>query len=733
MKKLNQYHSNRGGALLSVVIVMTIVSILGVLIMSVAYTNLNMKVVDKKATDNFYSAEAVMEEIMAGLQEEVSDQYKAAYTSVMERYGEEFKNEADMKEGFASYFVLNLVDRLRAPESQSKYSVAMLKSYLSDGNQAYLKDEDNDNNVLQTLSDGLSLKNVTVRYEKDGYSNKITTDIKILIPDVEFGLISDMPEIAEYAIIAQQGVDVTGYGKISGKAFFGKDLRGIENSYEDAVSILVNETSGLSANDSASSLLVSEGEISIADGSTFETGSITSLWTDMITVNGDNSTVKVIGRTYVKDDTTMNGKNGTLTIGGQYYGYSNNDMNARESSAIIVNGQGTTLNMSDAATLVVAGTSFVSVQGEYSDLVQEDVLMGDSVAVKSNQLAYLVPKECKGIVSNPMTFEQFGALEDGWQDAVLDSYINSLGRTARSYGAVDVCTVFTNRTGGAVYLYFLFDNADTASDYFMAYYTKNEKMKDYLEQYLKVFSIADTTELTRIVTQGNYLVEAESGDGATYHGNTGNIALAGQEMLNYQNNFQSLCKKLVTNTTGNAGIEDTTVYENIINETAIEKLFAGGTASENVTLSGNVARITLPSVEAAGDSIEVIVIDNNDAGDTAYTISEYGTGIVIATGDLILDGTNNMAWNGLVICGGHLSFNKEGLSGQTADNPRILKADADVVTKAMQLSCTIGSEEIFVKNFFVGGENYGSGTSGEGNDGSSDIRNCLVYENWKSE
>ena len=203
MKKWNKYHSNRGGALLSVVIVMTIVAILGILIMSVAYTNLNMKVVDKKSTDNFYSAEAVMEEIMAGLQEEVSDQYKAAYTSVMERYGEEFKNEADMKEGFASYFVLNLVDKLRAPESQSKYSLATLKSYLSDGNQAYLKDEDNDNNVLQTLSDGLSLKNVTVRYEKDGYSNKITTDIKILIPDVEFGLISDMPEVAEYAIIAQ--------------------------------------------------------------------------------------------------------------------------------------------------------------------------------------------------------------------------------------------------------------------------------------------------------------------------------------------------------------------------------------------------------------------------------------------------------------------------------------------------------------------------------------------------
>ena len=87
MRKFNNADSNRGGALLSVIIVMTVVGILGALILSISYTNFRMKQIDKKSKDNFYSAEAVLDEISVGLQKEVSIQYKNAYTTIMENYG----------------------------------------------------------------------------------------------------------------------------------------------------------------------------------------------------------------------------------------------------------------------------------------------------------------------------------------------------------------------------------------------------------------------------------------------------------------------------------------------------------------------------------------------------------------------------------------------------------------------------------------------------------------------
>ena len=60
MRNRIKANSNRGGALLSVIIAMTVVGILGALVLSNSYTNFQMKQIDKKSKDNFHSAESVL-------------------------------------------------------------------------------------------------------------------------------------------------------------------------------------------------------------------------------------------------------------------------------------------------------------------------------------------------------------------------------------------------------------------------------------------------------------------------------------------------------------------------------------------------------------------------------------------------------------------------------------------------------------------------------------------------
>ena len=51
-----------------VVVAMAIVAVLAVTVLWIALMNLQMKVTDEKNTDNFYSAEGVLDQICTGLQ-----------------------------------------------------------------------------------------------------------------------------------------------------------------------------------------------------------------------------------------------------------------------------------------------------------------------------------------------------------------------------------------------------------------------------------------------------------------------------------------------------------------------------------------------------------------------------------------------------------------------------------------------------------------------------------------
>lgn len=792
MRNWKRACSNRGGALLSVIIAMTVVGILGTLVLSISYTNFRMKQVDKKSKDNFYSAEAVLDEICVKLQEEVSRQYKKAYTTVMENYGS-YSSAQEMSDEFKVEFVLNMVDVYKkAADDTEHYDLDDIKAYVNLANypstaeitiyspiigydttgvQAGEQGTPIYGNLLDTLETvetdgvetqkaGLSLRNLVVSYEDGSYVNTITTDIKISVPELEFARISNMPEIADYSMIAEGGMAVEGdaYYSINGKAYAGAD-------------IALAAESSLDLNNADATLLVAKGDITAVSGAKFSTAETTSLWANGVTASaatgqkvGANE-ISLLGRTYIKDDTTISGSGNVLTLGGQYYGYNTDSAKAADSSAVIINGSGTTLNMANLKTLIVAGTSFVATdrvetEGNRDDeLNTADVLMGDSIAVKGNQIAYLVPTECRGIVSNPMSYDQFKNLvdtnPDGWDDEALNTQISSLGRSLASYGGISIQPVYTGRDQ-AVQLYLSFEDADVASKYFMDYYGTDAgaKIQEYLNRYVTAFTFNEDA-MNRLVTQGNYLVpETEvTGMRVTYSGNTGDVATSAQELSNYQSSFEALCAKLVENKSTLSSAElSQTVYQNLIDQSGINEFMAacaGNTSNkwsdnigyEKITVNASTVEVATiwanSSEKGTGTGVRCIIVDNDDAGDDAYTLPANGSGIIIATGDIDVTGLSATAWSGLIISNGKLTMSSGG-----SNDVKTLRADANAVAQAMQYVSCVGettveaasTNQIFsVMNFFIGGGEFSVGEASDAQGAKVDVRDCISFENWQSE
>lgn len=119
--------------------------------------------------------------------------------------------------------------------------------------------------------------------------------------------------------------------------------------------------------------VVCKGEISVGLNSTFTSGGSVNLWARGLNAASVKN-VTLSGTTYFADDLTIAGKNNNVKISGNYYGYgsyesaTSDDCVAKDqyiqsglsgaalSSAIVVNGKNTTLDLSDTQKLMIART-----------------------------------------------------------------------------------------------------------------------------------------------------------------------------------------------------------------------------------------------------------------------------------------------------------------------------------------------------------------------------------------
>lgn len=108
---------------------------------------------------------------------------------------------------------------------------------------------------------------------------------------------------------------------------------------------------------------------------------------------------------YVQDDLQLDGNNSSAQIsGGSYIGYSNNTANntnnaQHTSSAIIINGDNSKVNLKELDKMYVNGLAYI-------DYINRSTpyRTGESLSVKGNQDIYMVPDSCMGATfSNPVS------------------------------------------------------------------------------------------------------------------------------------------------------------------------------------------------------------------------------------------------------------------------------------------------------------------------------------------
>lgn len=650
-------------------------------------------------------------------------------------------------------------------------------------------------------SEYIKLKDLKVTYvDRSGYVSIISTDIKLVLPTVSFAQSSEIPRLEKFSMIADETLAMGntaagGLIDIKGNAYAGRMLIGrvdikdehqnqnqTDGKYPDIASTSfipgtnVKFESALGADVDNMSLVISRENIEVNDG---------NLLTDNVEFWGDNvhllsSGVNFDGVTNLKDDLILEGNNSEARLNGEYNGFSmitndnsgtpgapgggtggaegegteDDSSNPSLSSAIIINGRNSKLDLSGLESMTIAGRSYVQTKTKAGDDSLPDtqknksnVMMAESVAVKSNQLIYLVPQEALGCViendgaigdtafgANPLTLEQYDeivnnpdkyCLLDGNRQIAalgyrpLSNYINQetvAGQVEKMY----VPEVIFKQTpnGTLVYCYLRFADEEKANQYFIDYYGVNaEQIDKYTRLYAKEIKMADPSAMLYLNLAGNMLVYNEGQTtpatviSAPDDGNTSYYIRQRQAKTVFSTKtsaFSALSAKLVTDISKLSIVEQGRhAFENIINTTKMDEMLAAS-VSNTVTIDVGTSG-TLKAIFTKSD----------------YTVngSTPQPSMIVSQGNVDVEAD----FKGLIIAAGNITV-KSGGAGITLE-PMDLKDFAQI----MDAELDIGTNKYYVIDSFRDGINYKSSTSSSsGGDATTQValRDLIVYEQW---
>ena len=796
------------------------------LVLYLALHNYQMKVAGIKGKDSFYTAEQALEEIRLGLQQDAGDAMSRAYIKVMETYNVDNDSKDGVLEeirqaAFEKGFLEELQKSLQTSDQNGTQQVAQTGQYSMEHLKTYVDLESKINQDKETLivtnpegkdpvleveeTKGMLLKNLKVIYvDPKGLASIIETDIRLGIPKVQFPTPSTLPDLMSMIVVAEGGIVCEGQQgsttTITGSIYAGTIDTDKETALKNENATSIWTKSGASLSITSGDKVVTAAEIKVDNGSKFSAASGVNLWSRGLRVN--SADVEFLGTTYFADDLTVEkGQRSTVTIQGDYYGYGypstakkslnytqdaaagttdgrkyDNASDADLSSAIVINGRDTTLDLSGVNRLLLAGRNYVasSSVASGSDTLNTDVMTGDSISVKGAQLAYLLPYSLLNLddgtaKSNPMTMTAYNdsGLKDKSASEIVewDTPVAAWGgKTLREIGVDSnnpVQTVFYNGQGGTVYFYLNFSDDAKASAFMSDYYSQQQ---DKMDQYFSFYfgpdagiTLRNQNSFTRYVTNGNVLTY----DGVQSSGSLRNAtdpALSdnlSQEEVNLQNTWYALNRKMITSVdllkndvadsdgiTHDESLYTRSVFDNLVNEKQMVQF---------LEKSGTNLQYTF-TADADNDNLQAIMV-HNGASSTFEVKNESGSSTQTVTGtNTTLKITSSMAEKlRLVICTGDVEIepgvNFKGII--MAKGKITLDAGAKLesapLDAAKVFQSVIGSNEgkISPQDFFWEGDKYvlGNSTSTDddntgGTGSNSDtykLADYVNYENWRKE
>lgn len=784
---------NQGFSLFTVLIAVSFVGILGLLVLYIALSNFNMKITDLKGKDSFYTAERALEEIRTGLQEDVGNAMSKAYTQVLESYNVENRSQdssmdRQRQSEFQDCFITELMRTLRVSKTEDNiYNMERLRRYVDlkyDGSKESLIITNPAGSAplmkavknvgKNTENNGVLLKNLKVIYvDEKGRAAIICTDIRLLVPEVQFPTPSTLPDLMNMIVVADKGIVCEGTEStptsINGSIYAGNLPSALAADSETSIKVIP----GASLNVESGDKVVCKGEISVGLNSTFTSAESVNLWARGLKADSVQN-VSLSGSTYFADDLTVTGKNNNVKISGNYYGYgsyesaTSDDCVAKDqyeksgltgaalSSAIVINGKNTTLDLSDTQKLMIAGRNYIASSKVKANNRSNtnDVATGESLTVKGTQLAYLVPKEVLGASGNPLTYDAYLALLNGAKDISVnwDAAVEAWGgRTLRDIGVDSekpVQTVFYN--DGFVYFYLNFTDAQKSADFMQMYYQNNPTVKANMDKYLSFYfggedsgiTVKDADSYLRYITNGNAL----SYSGADAQGNMQQATSVNpgekilQEQVGYQNSWYALNRKMITSydllnkavkedaegKTHNETDGDRSVYDNLVNEKKMISYIKD-------TVKDDTGKYVFTASDEDG-GLQAIMYDNGENGmNQTLKISQSDADklrLVVCTGDVEIE--SGVKFQGIIMAKGTITLRAGAqLESAPLEAARVFQA---------QMSSYGDGTSIKPQDFFWEGDKYvlgNSSSSGKkdtlnGSDTYS-IADCVTYENWKKE
>lgn len=826
LQRWKERQSNKGSSLVMVISIVSIIGILAFSLLTVSLITYRMKNTNMNSKKNFYDAEKVMDDISLGLQNDISEAAGEAYAWTLKNFSVGSVEEGVRRSNYVNKFYDELLNKILDTSVVNTYALHYDVSHLNtmvspearaDAQSLTIQAAGGLNIINQDAAAGTyTIKNLYVKYtDQQNYTTEIQTDVILSCPQLEFDQTSTIPlDLTTYAFVANDKTLTNGINiSVEGSAYLGN--QGVDIRTGNDISFKNPTANNTCRVVTAGNVKVEpEGELNVEDHY--------HMWARSLVLDGADATVS--GQTYLNNDIVLDTlkKNNTflspnLTMSGSLFAYGNPksagsaeiyrqvytksknpDGTARYqkasdpyysdgdlangdqtlldvaeadfSSAILVNGRNATVDLSGLDEMVLAGNAYVG--ASFKDTSNTDIKIGESLSLKSDQRAYLVPPEyiapySKNGGQNPMLSTTYNKLNDeimgkfGYGsplDIPLVEYLRtnenaypSIPEKLAKQGVVDIRRVVyrlsnassSSPANNMVYFFLVFNSEKTANEYAKNYWDSNSStLQGHLYPTFNdgVYVDAAGNDLSAVKvtypsgwdmenpglfnTYFNGCVLLPAGENTKFYSGmvdqTNKYPNLEHDAANYQQTFAALRHKLTVDASGMTAEEGAKeLYDNLV-IADMQNL-----TSPKIGISAGNKRVFAQNGDADTQMCAVVVNADNytvpsDAKENVGGV-EYPIHAIIAKGNVTVP--ENCNYTGLLLAGGTV----------TVGSGAKLTADTGLAQQALSIVETTSST--CALDFLINGSKYtvsnNSGTA-DGED-QVDFSDYVSYSNWSKQ